>query len=105
MTFTLRQHYRFPVFNPVKYEVRLRTGYGTLTNLSTCGWRIAGSVPVQPGDVCSLTVRLPTMSVVAVVAGKVRWVRGTECGIETLVMSDESQEQLNTYIQARIKTL
>ena len=38
-------------------------------------------------------------------AGKVRWVRGEEYGIETLVMNTESQETLNTYLHERIKAL
>ncbi|MDH4078999.1 MAG: PilZ domain-containing protein [Nitrospira sp.] len=105
MPFVLRHHSRFPIFTPVRYEVRLRDGYGTVTNLSPRGWRIHGNVPMQPGDVCSMKVRLDARNWVAISAGIVRWVRGDECGIETLVMNDESEEQLRDYIQERIKAL
>lgn len=105
MPFALRHHSRFPVFSPVRYERGDRDGVGTVTNISPLGWRISGSLSLMPGDVCALTVRLPTKRWVSVAAGKVRWVRGDECGIETLVMSDESHEILNAYLHERIKAL
>lgn len=105
MAYVLRPHRRFPIFSPIRYEIRLRDGYGTVTNLSPSGWRLHGNLPFQQGDVCSLKVRLPTKKWVSVAAGKVRWVRGEECSIETLVINDESQEQLNDYIQERIRAL
>lgn len=105
MSFSQRYHYRFPVFIPVRYERGNKTGYGSVTNLSQQGWRLSGSLPLAPGDLCSLNVRLPTMKVIAVAEGKVRWVSGEECGIETLAMNTTSQEQLNAYIQERIKAL
>ena len=109
MAFALRHHNRFPIFNLVRYDVLLcegfRTGYGTVTNLSSKGWRMYGNVPVAVGDVCSLKVRLTVRHWVFVSAGIVRWVRGEECGIETVTMNDESTEQLNKYIQQRVKAL
>lgn len=105
MSFADRLHYRFPVFNPVRYENANRDGHGTVTNLSARGWRVHGNLPLQIGDLCTMKVRLAAGQWVAVVAGKVRWVRGEEYGIETLVMDDESQNRLNNYIRERIKTL
>ena len=40
---------------------------------------------------CSLTVTLPPHQPMYVVAGIVRWVRGEEYGVETLVIDDESR--------------
>lgn len=105
MSFTLRHHSRFPIFSPVRYEVRLRNGYGAGTNLSPCGWRIHGNVSMQLGDVCSMKVRLDANNWVAISAGIVRWVHGDEYGMETLVMNEESQEQLIDYIQDRVRAL
>lgn len=82
--FALRHGYRFPVFGPVKYEHANREGYGTVTNVSSFGWRVSGSLLLEPGAVCSLNVKLAPQTWIAVAAGKVRWVRGEECGIETL---------------------
>ncbi|MBS0165076.1 MAG: PilZ domain-containing protein [Nitrospira sp.] len=105
MPFAQRYHYRFPVFIPVRYERGNGTGYGSVTNLSRQGWRLSGSLPLELGALCSLNVRLPTMKVISVAEGKVRWICGDECGIETLVMDPKSQERLNAYIQDRVKAL
>ena len=105
MPFAQRYHYRFPVFIPVRYERGNGTGYGSVTNLSQQGWRLSGSLPLELGALCSLNVRLPTMKVVSVVEGRVRWVCGEECGIETVAMDPKSQERLNTYIQDRVRAL
>lgn len=105
MSFAQRHHYRFPVFGPVKYESGNREGYGSVTNVSSIGWRLSGSLPVVVGDVCSLKVRLPTKQWVSIDVGQVRWVCGEEFGIQTLVMNDTSQARLSEYIQDRIKAL
>lgn len=107
--FDQRHHNRVPIFTPVSYEVLdragFRKGYGTVTNLSSHGWKISGDVPLHVGEVCSMEVRLPSKKWVSVTAGVVRWTRGEESGIETLVMNGESQRQLNKYVEERIKTL
>lgn len=105
MPFALRYHYRFPVFSLVKYERGEGTGYGSVTNVSSLGWRISGSLPLEYGDVCALKVRLPTNQWVWVAEGKVRWAYGEECGIETVMIDKTSQARLNEYIQARLKAL
>jgi hypothetical protein len=43
---------------------------------------------------CSLTVTLPMHTRVYVAAGRVRWVHEKEYRIKTLVMDDESREDL-----------
>lgn len=105
MPYVFRPHRRFPLFSPVRYQIQHREGYGTITNLSRNGWRLHGTLPARQGDVCSLKVRLAAQKWIAVAAGKVRWVRGDECGIETLVMNTESEAELNAYLQERIKAL
>ncbi len=52
-----------------------------------------------------MKVRLPTKEWVSVVAGRVQWVCGEECGIETLVISDVEQTCLRKYIYQRLKVL
>ena len=105
MPYVFRPHRRFPIFSPVRYEIHHRDGYGTVMNLSSTGWRLHGNLSAKQGDVCSMKVRLTAGKWVSVAAGKLRWVRGEECGIETLVMNDESHATLNDYIQERIKAL
>lgn len=54
---------------------------GIVWNLSPTGWRLSGSLPLQLGDVCSLTMMLPTNNPLSVTAGIVQWVRGEECRV------------------------
>ena len=57
------------------------------------------------GEVCSLTVTLPPYQLIYVAAGIVRWVRGElgedqEYGVESLVIDDESREEMEEYLVA-----
>ena len=99
MAYILRPYRRFPVVIPATYENWSQGGQGIIWNLSSAGWRLSGDLPLAIGDICSLSMTLPTNQPIAVLAGVVRWVRGEEFGIETLAMNDESQERLNEYIQ------
>lgn len=104
MPFVIRSYRRFPVSCPVTYEHRFQEGEGIIWNFSPTGCRVSGNLPLECGNVCSLQITLPTNKHI-LLAGKVRWVRRDECGIETMVMDDESQEQLNNYIQEHVKAL
>ena len=105
MPFVLRPYRRLPVVSPVTYEHGWREGRGIVWNLSPTGWRLSGDLPLEPGAICSLTVMLPTNKPVSVAAGVVRWVRGEDVGIETLVMHGNAQAQLGRYIRARMKAV
>jgi hypothetical protein len=68
-------------------------------NVSLTGWRFSGNLPLLLGEVCSLTVTLPNEKTLYVLAAAVHWVqRGEEYGVETLVVDDRSQEELEQYI-------
>ena len=104
MSFIIRPYRRFPVVCPVAYEHWFQEGQGTVWNVSSTGWRMSGNVPLQCGDVCSFRVILPHYAV-SVAAGIVRWVRGQDYGIETLVMDGTAQARLGKYLQGRMKEL
>jgi hypothetical protein len=97
MPFTIRPFRRFPVCRPVTYHVGDFEGVGTVWNVSPRGWRFAGDLPLRVGEVCSLTVTLPTYQSVYVAAAIVRWVRGEEYG-ETLVIDEQSRDDLEDYL-------
>ncbi|TKS60032.1 MAG: hypothetical protein EWM72_01717 [Nitrospira sp.] len=59
MPFTLRPYRRFPVQCAVTYNAGPFQGRGIVWNLSCSGWRIAGDLPMCPGETLSLTVTLP----------------------------------------------
>ena len=84
MAFVLRHYRRCPVVSPATYEHWLRDGEGIVSNLSPTGWCLSGNLPLERGDICSLTVLLPTNKSVKVTGDIVRWVRrGEEFGLET----------------------
>jgi len=103
MPFTIRPYRRVPVCCPVTYQVGHFEGHGTVWNLSLTGWRFSGNLPLRVGEVCSLTVTLPPYQFVYVAAGIVRWVRGEEYGVETLVIDDESRDELEEYFYQQIQ--
>ena len=98
MPSTIRPHRRLPVCCPVTYQVGSFEGEGIVWNLSLAGWRFSGNLPVRIGEVCSLTVNLLSDQRVYVAAGVVRWVRGEEYGVETLVIDDESRDDVEEYL-------
>ena len=71
-------------------------------SLRSTGWRFSGNLPLRVGEVCSLTVNLPSQQRAYIAAGIVRWVRGEECGVETLVIDDESREEMEQYLWQRV---
>jgi hypothetical protein len=99
MPFLIRPSRRFPVCCPVTYHCGNFEAHGTVWNVSLTGWRFSGNLPLLLGDICSLTVNLPSESPIYVFAAMVWWVqRNEEYGVETLVMDEESQEDLERYI-------
>jgi hypothetical protein len=49
-------------------------------------------------------VNLPTQETIYVAAGIVRWVRGEEeYGVETLVIDDESREDMEQYLSQQLQ--
>ena len=104
MPFSIRPYRRFPVQCAVTYNAGPFQGHGTVWNLSLVGWRFSGNLPLRIGEVCSLTVNLPSQETIYVAAGIVRWVRGEEeYGVETLVIDDESGEDMEQYFLQRLQ--
>jgi len=103
MLFLNRPSHRFPVCCPVTYQCGPFEGHGTVWDLSLTGWRVSGNLPLRIGEVCSLTVNLPIHPRLYVAAGIVRWVRGEEYGVQTLVIDDESREGMEQYIWQRLQ--
>ena len=98
MPFTVRPYGRIPACCPVTYQRGLFEGHGTVWNVSLTGWRFSGNLPLRVGEVCSLTVNLSIDQTIYVAAGIVRWARGEEYGVETLVIDDESREDVEEYL-------
>ena len=51
---------------------------------------------------CSLTVILPPYQPIYVAAGIVRWARGEDFGVETFVIDEDSEKDLEEYLCQRL---
>ena len=98
MPFLIRPYRRFPMQCAVIYNAGLSQGKGIVWNLSCTGWRISGDVPLRVGQTCPLTVTLPNQENIVVARAIVRWVRGQEYGLETLVIDKEVHRRVEQVI-------
>jgi hypothetical protein len=98
MPFSIRPFRRFTVQCPVRYNAGSAQGQGTLWNFSVNGWKLSGDVPLQVGQMCSLTVTLPDQPSFFVSTAIVRWARGQEYGLETLAIDKQIHSRLEHVI-------
>jgi hypothetical protein len=104
MSFSIRPHRRFPICCPVAYHAGLSEGHGTVWNLSLNGWRMSGDLPLRVGQSVPLTVILSNQQSMFVAAAIVRWKRGEDYGLETLVTDQRTLDQLEHYITGLVHT-
>jgi len=103
MAFTLRPFRRSPLQCAVTYNAGPFQGQGAVWNLSLNGWKLSGDVPLRVGETCSLTVNLPNQESIFVAAAIVRWVRGQEYGLETLVVETQMHSRLEHLINRLVQ--
>jgi len=103
MAFSIRPYRRSPVHCSVTYNAGPFQGQGTIWNLSLNGWKLSGDVPLRVGETCSLTVNLPNQESLNVAAAIVRWVRGQEYGLETLMVETQTQSRLEHLIKRLVQ--
>jgi hypothetical protein len=87
----------------VTYNAGPFQGHGTSWNLSMNGWRLSGDLPVQPGDTLSLRVTLPNNQCVAILQAVVRWSRGQEFAVETVMVELYTEARLQQYVQRLVQ--
>ena len=101
-----RQHLRLPVECPVQYSGagdQLR-GEGTTLNLSTGGWKVHGSHPVQAGMPLSLHVSLPDgVGPMEVELAVVRWSQGQTFGLKNTILGEKEGMRLRRFIAKHIE--
>jgi PilZ domain-containing protein len=103
MPFTMRPLRRAPVQCSVTYYRGFFQGQGTVWNLSLKGWKLSGDLPLRVGQTCSLTVNLPNQKRIFVDAAIVRWARGQEYGLETLVVEKQMHSRLEHVIKRLVQ--
>jgi hypothetical protein len=103
MSFSIRPYRRFPVYCHVAYHADLSEGHGTIWNVSLNGWRLSGDLPLRIGKSFPITVTLPNQERVFVAAGIVRWVRGDDYGVETLVANNAALNQMARFVTQQVE--
>ena len=103
MPFTIRPFHLFLVCCPVTYHAGLFGGRGTMWNLSLNGWCLSGDLPLRVVETCSFTIHLPNHQSVYVAAAIVRWVRGQESGLESLLVESHTHGRLHHYVKRLIR--
>jgi hypothetical protein len=98
MPFSIRPYRRFPLCCLVTYHAGLSEGQGTVWNVSMTGWRFSGDLALRVGESFPMTVTLPNQQSIFVAASIVRWKRGDEYGVETLVADDSALRQVQDCI-------
>ena len=103
MPFSNRPFRRSPVQCSVTYHVGPFQGQGTVWNLSLNGWKLSGDLPLRVGQTCALTVNLPNQESIDVAAAIVRWARGQEFGLETLVVEKQTRSRLEHVLKRLVQ--
>jgi hypothetical protein len=98
MPFSIRPYRRFPVQCCVTYNTGPFEGQGTAWNLSSTGWRLSGDLPMQPGETLALTVTLPNEQRIEILQAVVRWSRGQEFAVETVMVEQHTHARLQHYV-------
>ena len=69
------------------------SGFGVIGDISQQGCRLRSKLSVTPGDSGKLLIDVPGFqSVLAISNGVVRWVRGSECGIEFIAIGQDEHK-------------
>ena len=103
MPFSIRPHRGFPVQCSVTYNIGPFQGHGTIWNLSYTGWRLSGDLPMRPGESLSLTVTLPNEQCIEILQAIVRWSRGQEFAVETVMVDQHTHARLQHYVKRLVQ--
>jgi hypothetical protein len=98
MSFSIRPYRRFPVQCPATYNAGPFQGQGTIWNLSVNGWRLSGDLPMRPGETLSIMVTLPNEQCIKILQAVVRWSRGQDFAIETVIVEQYTLARLQHYV-------
>ncbi|CUS39203.1 PilZ domain-containing protein [Candidatus Nitrospira nitrificans] len=99
----VRRHSRFPVSWPVVYGNEALLAEGTVLDLTSRGWRVAGSMPVTAGMQLTLQVSIPERSAPLYVhRATVLWVHDHEFAIEAHEMTSIDQAWVTEFLQHKL---
>ena len=95
----LRYAHRYPIQCSITFLADHFVGEGTVSNLSTGGWKVDSDQPVQRGNYFALRVLLQDQAPpMKVDLAAVRWSSGREFGLEFIRMQPEEQDRLRRFV-------
>lgn len=99
----MRRHSRFPVRWRVVYGTTKFVAEGTVLDLTTRGWRIAGTMPVVPGRPLQLKVCVPEKpEPLHVLRATVLWVHDHEFAIEAHEMAPSDHAWVIEFLRHKL---
>lgn len=99
----VRPFSRFPVSWPVLYGNETFLAEGTVLDLTTRGWRLAGSMPVVPGMRLILQVSIPERStLLRVQQATVLWVKDHEFAMEAHGMAPSDHAWVTEFLHQKL---
>lgn len=99
----VRRYSRFPVKWPVLYGNDELLAEGTVLDLTSLGWRLAGSMPVVPGTQLRLQVSIPERSTpLCIQRATVLWVHNHEFAIEAHDMDPIDHAWVTEFLRQKL---
>ena len=88
-----RRHTRYPVACTATFSNEQLSGFGMIGNVSHNGCRLKSELKMTPGLSGKLLIDVPGLAApLQIAAAVVRWVTGTECGIEFTAIGTEEKK-------------
>ena len=101
-----RTYHRFPLRYPVIYGGAPFVGEGILNNLSLMGCSILSDREVLCGSQIRVSVLLPNPKpTLSIELGTIKWVQGSEFGVEFLHLPLEARKHLNNALRGELINL
>lgn len=99
----VRRYSRFPVRWAVLYGNEELLAEGTVLDVTTLGWRLAGSIPVVPGMPLTLQVSIPVRSTpLRIERATVLWVKDQEFAIEVHDMAPIDRAWVEEFLRQKL---
>jgi hypothetical protein len=99
-----RQHIRYPLTCTATFSNEHLNGFGMIRDVSQNGCRLKTKLSLTSGDSGKVLIDVPSSArALQVATGVVRWVAGSECGIEFTVIGPAEQRFLQRMIEMTIK--
>ncbi|NGZ95110.1 MAG: hypothetical protein CV089_03055 [Nitrospira sp. WS110] len=99
----VRRHSRFPVRWPMLYGSEELIAEGTVLDLTSLGWRLAGSMPVVPGMQLALQISVPErFTPLLIKRATVLWVKDHEFAIEAHEMASIDQAWVDEFLRQKL---